>query len=143
QIESPLDHEPEIPDRKILHLWEDGINFCLLDAEPTCECCRVLVHGRRRYPPSASIGIVRPPQLQSGKGGAVGTSDAIEITAHDRATHHKMMIPPRMIGPDSARGPRRLKGASKIGKRERDHLPFDLQFNGRIIKRLHRLTDLR
>src|SRR5215470_4872965 len=88
-----LDHEPQIPGRKVPQLRKHRIDVYLIDSEPSCECSRVLVDRRCRYPSAAGIGVVRTTQLKSRKNGAVGTAHTIEVAADHRArpTHDEMM----------------------------------------------------
>jgi len=138
-----LDHEPQIPGRKVPQLRKYRIDVCLIDSEPSCECSRVLIDRRCRYPSAAGIGIVGATQLESRKNCAVGATHTIEVAADDRSTHDEVMIAPCVVGSDGARRSRRLQSATKIRQGESDDLRFDPQLNGGIVERFHRVTDLR
>src|SRR5207244_11415530 len=87
-----LDHEPQIPGRKVSQLWKYRIDVYLIDSEPSCACSRVLIDRRCRYPSAAGIGVVRTTQLKRWRDGAAGTAHTIEAAAEKRCTRAERMF---------------------------------------------------
>src|SRR5437867_1633287 len=131
---TPLQQEPQVPDRKIPQLRKDHIDVGVIDSEPPCKSSGILIHRSCGYPSAASVGVVRTAQLECREYCAIDTRHTIEVAADHGSTHDEVMIAPRVVGSDGARRPSRLERASEIGERERDDLRFELELNRSIVR---------
>src|SRR5437762_5955221 len=124
----PLAHEPHIRRRKLGEIREHEAEIGWRDAEPARKRRAVLINGGRRQPSSFSFGVAGTAQQQlrivSVKGASL-----------DRVSDDEMVTAPRVVGAAARRG---LEGASKIGERERGHLPRHTERGCGIVERLQR-----
>src|SRR5262245_23439544 len=135
-------HKSQITNRKVFQLRKDGVDFCLIDSKPPCQCGAVLIDRSRRYPSPTSIGIVGATRFKGWKHSVVNAGHTIEITAKHGSTHDQVVVTPCMVGSDDIGRPGRLECASKIGKRKSGDLRFDLKLNGSIVERLQGVAHL-